>query len=62
MVVFRLRMFLRSFSAFCSIAPLVRTLQQQQQQQQRRGFVATSLCAIVATTCLGLRDRDCLAL
>lgn len=60
MVVFRLRMLLRSFSAFCFIAPLVSTLQQQ--QQQRRGFVATSLCAIVATTCLGLRDRDCLAL
>lgn len=58
MVVFRLRMLLRSFLAFCSIAPLVSTLQ----QQQRRGFVATSLCAIVATTCLGLRDRDCLAL
>lgn len=61
MVVFRIRMLLRSFSAFCSIAPLVSTLQQQQ-QQQRRGFVATSLYAIVATTCLGLRDRDCLAL
>lgn len=56
-MVFRLCMLLRSFSAFSSVASPVSIL-----EQQRRGFAVTSLRAIVANICLGLRDRDCLAL
>lgn len=57
MVVFRLCMLLRSFLAFRSVAPPVSIL-----EQQRRRFAVTCLRAIVANICLGLRDRDCLAL
>lgn len=57
MVVFRLCMLLRSFLAFRSVASPVSIL-----EQQRRRFAVTCLRAIVANICLGLRDRDCLAL